>query len=68
MVPRPYDKNTVGCKWVYSTKHTPEGKIDRFKVRLVAKGYTQTYGIRLDYMETFAPGAKMNTEHSSRVR
>jgi Reverse transcriptase (RNA-dependent DNA polymerase) len=59
MVPRPSNKNTVGCKWIYSTKHTPEGKIDTFKARLVAKGYTQTYGV--DYEEIFAPVAKMNT-------
>jgi hypothetical protein len=40
-------------------KHTPDGKVDRYKARLVAKGYTQTYGI--DYEETFALVAKMNS-------
>jgi Reverse transcriptase (RNA-dependent DNA polymerase) len=59
MIFGPYDKNTVGCKWVYTTKHSPEENVERFKVRLVAKGYTQTYGV--NYEVTFAPVAKMNT-------
>ncbi|GMP55310.1 hypothetical protein CsSME_00020164 [Camellia sinensis var. sinensis] len=39
----PRDKRTVGCKWVYTVKHKPDGSIKRYKARLVAKGFTQTH-------------------------
>ena len=59
IVDLPEGKTTVGCKWVFTTKHRSDGSLERYKVRLVAKGYTQTYGI--DYFETFAPVTKLNT-------
>jgi hypothetical protein len=52
-------KAVISCKWIYNVKQNPEGKVEWYKDRLVARWFSQTYGI--DYDGTFALVAKMNT-------
>ena len=59
LVDLPSRKSTIGCKWVYKIKTRLDGIIDRYKARLVARGFTQEYGI--DYEETFTLVARLSS-------
>ena len=52
MVELPHGCKLVGCKWVLKTKRDSSGQIERYKTRLVVKGYSQREGI--DFKETFS--------------
>jgi hypothetical protein len=41
LVGRPYGCKPVGCKWVFKKKLRPDDTINKYKERLVTKGYTQ---------------------------
>ena len=59
LVPLPKGRKLVRCKWVYKTKYASDGTVEILKERLFAKGFSQVEGI--DYNETFASIAKMNS-------
>ena len=58
VVKLPSHEKPIGCRWFFTIKYLLDGRIEQYKARLVAHGYTQTYGI--DYGETCAPFARMN--------
>jgi len=59
LVPRPKGKKIIGSKWVFKVKRNADGSVERYKGRLVAKGYNQRPGF--DYLEIFAPTVRMPT-------
>ncbi|KAA0060156.1 Retrovirus-related Pol polyprotein from transposon TNT 1-94 [Cucumis melo var. makuwa] len=66
LVDRPQDRKVIGVKWVFRTKLNADGSINKHKARLVVKGYAQIFGV--DYSDTFAPIARMNTISPKDVR
>ena len=58
-VPRPTDKNIVGSKWVFRIKRKADGTVDKYKARLVARGFSQIYGV--DFFNTYSPVARLSS-------
>ena len=53
LVDLPPGCKTIGCKWVLRKNLKPDGLIEKFKARLVAKDFKQKPN--LDFFHTFFP-------------
>lgn len=58
-VQKPSDVNLVTTKWIFKIKMLPNGQVDRFKARLVARGFTQRKGT--DFFEVFSGVVRLET-------
>lgn len=59
LVDLPSDQKPIPVKWVYKKKLKSDGSLERYKARLVVKGFRQKEGI--DYKEVYAPVSKHAT-------
>ncbi|CAI7770970.1 unnamed protein product, partial [Closterium sp. NIES-53] len=59
LVELPEVRKAITSKWLFKIKSDADGKIERYKSRLVAKGYQQKE--KVDYKELFAPVVKPTT-------
>jgi hypothetical protein len=55
----PAGKKAIKVKWVFVIKRNKDGGIERYKGRVVAKGFMQRPGF--DYGDVFAPTARLTT-------
>jgi hypothetical protein len=59
IVKLPPGKRAIGSRWFMKVKFNADGSLDRYKARMVAKGYSQRPGF--DFKETFAPTVRYST-------
>ena len=59
IVDRPAGKKVVKSKWVLRIKTNGRGEIEKYKARVVAKGFSRVEGV--DYDQTFSPTVRFES-------
>ncbi|KAE8686001.1 hypothetical protein F3Y22_tig00111088pilonHSYRG00304 [Hibiscus syriacus] len=59
LVPLPQGRKPIGNKWVFKIKRNGDNQVERYRARLVVKGYAQKEGI--DFNEIFSPVVRLTT-------
>ena len=59
LVPLPHGRKAIGNKWVYKIKRDSNDQVERYRARMVVKGYAQKEGI--DFNEIFSPVVRLTT-------
>ena len=59
LIDLPPNSKPIGCKWIFKKKIKIDETIDKFKIRLVVKEFTQKESI--NYFDTYAPVARIST-------
>lgn len=59
VVPQPSTKPVITSKWVFKRKRGLSGEVEKYKARVVARGFLQQEGV--DFGETYAPTVRMES-------